>query len=304
MRKRLYYILIFFCCTALYAQQEPHYTQYMYNMSIVNPAYVIDEPGFVEVGTLYRTQWVGIEGAPKTANAFANIPLNNKIELSVNYLNDEIGSNIKQTENMLNLDFAYKIKLNETLNMSFGMRVGFDHLSTNVFQSNVSGDPFFDNTRKTVLNIGAGAFMFHEKYYVGLSSPNLLPNDIDGNNDVFYQNELHLFLIGGYVFDITSDLKLKPSTVVKHVNGSPFSFDISANALYQDKFELGVSYRYQDAVTAMAGIEVWSGLRFGYAYDFNTSALNNFNNGSHEFILTYRFDVLGLSKKYSSPRFY
>jgi len=304
MKIKLHHILILFCCSALYAQQEPHYTQYMFNMGVVNPAYVIDEPSFVEVGTLYRTQWVGIEGAPRTANAFANVPLSDKIELSLNYLNDEIGDNIKQTENMLNLDFAYKIKLNETLGMSFGMRVGFDHLSTNVFQSNVSGDPFFDNTQKTVLNIGAGVFMFHENYYVGLSSPNLLPNQIDANNDVFYQNELHLFLIGGYVFDITSDLKLKPSTVVKHVNGAPLSFDISANALYLDKFELGVSYRYQDAIATMVGIEVLTGLRFGYAYDFNTSALNDFNNGSHEFILTYRFDVLGLSKKYSSPRFY
>ncbi|WP_299522603.1 type IX secretion system membrane protein PorP/SprF [Winogradskyella sp.] len=304
MKIRLYYILIFFCCTTLYAQQEPHYTQYMYNMSIVNPAYVINEPSFVEVGTLYRTQWVGIDGAPRTANAFANIPLSDKIEISLNYLNDEIGDNIKQTENMFSVDFAYKIKLNETLNMSFGMRAGFDHLSTNVFESNVSGDSFFDNTQKTVLNIGAGVFMFHEDYYVGLSSPNLLPNEIDANNDVFYQNELHLFLIGGYVFDINSDLKLKPSTVVKYVNGAPLSFDISANALYQEKFELGVSYRYDDAFTAMAGVEVFTGLRFGYAYDFNTNALNDFNNGSHEFILTYRFDVLGLSKKYSSPRFY
>jgi len=269
------YILIFLCGASLYAQQEPHYTQYMYNMSIINPAYMINEMSIVEVGTLYRSQWVGIDGAPKTANAFANIPLSDKIEISLNYLNDEIGDNIKQTENVFNVDFAYKIKLTETLDMSFGMKVGFDHLSTNVFESNVSGDPFFDNTRKTVLNIGAGAFMYHDNYYIGLSSPNLLPNEIDANNDVFYQNKLHLFLIGGYVFDINQDIKLKPSTVIKHVFGAPLSFDISANALYQEKF-----------------------------YDFNTSALNDFNNGSHEFILTYKFDVLGLSKKYSSPRFY
>ena len=124
MKIKLHHILILFCCSALYAQQEPHYTQYMFNMGVVNPAYVIDEPSFVEVGTLYRTQWVGIEGAPRTANAFANVPLSDKIELSLNYLNDEIGDNIKRTENMLNLDFAYKIKLNETLGMSFGMRIG------------------------------------------------------------------------------------------------------------------------------------------------------------------------------------
>ena len=303
MKIRLY-ILTFLCSVSLFAQQEPHYTQYMYNMSIINPAYMINEPGLIEVGTLYRSQWVGIDGAPETGNIFANIPLSDKIELSLNYLNDEIGDNIKQTENVFNIDVAYKIKLTETLDLSFGMKVGFDHLSTNVFQSNVSGDPFFENTRKTLLNIGAGVFAFNDNYYVGLSSPNLLPNELDTNNDILYQNELHIFLIGGYVFDINEDIKLKPSTVVKYVAGAPLSFDISANALYQEKFELGVSYRYKDAVTAMVGIEVFQDFRLGYAYDFNTSVLKDFNNGSHEFILTYKFDILGLSKKYSSPRFY
>ncbi len=265
---------------------------------------MINEPGLVEVGALYRTQWVGIDGAPKTGNIFANIPLSNRIELSVNFLNDDVGSAIRQTENAFNIDAAYKIKLNETLDLSFGMKVGFDHLSTSFHQSNVNTDALFENTQKTVLNIGAGLFVFQEKYYVGLSSPNLLPNDIDSNNEIQYQNKLHVFLIGGYVFDVNEDLKLKPSTVVKQVAGAPFSFDVSANALYLEKFELGVSYRFQDAVTGMVGIEVFRDLRVGYAYDFNTSALNDFNSGSHEFILTYRFDVLGLSKKYSSPRFY
>lgn len=276
----------------------------MYNMNIINPAYMINEPGLIEVGALYRTQWVGIDGAPKTGNVFANIPLSDRIELSLNFLNDEIGNTIRQTENVFNIDAAYKIKLNEELNLSFGMKVGFDHLSTSFHQSNVNTDPLFGNSQKTVLNIGAGVFLFQKNYYVGLSSPNLLPNDIDSNNDVQYQNNLHVFLIGGYVFDVTDDLKLKPSTVIKQVNGAPLSFDISANALFLEKFELGVSYRYQDAFTGIIGIEVLRDLRVGYAYDFNTSALQDYNSGSHEFILTYRFDVLGLGKKYSSPRFY
>ncbi|QRM88113.1 type IX secretion system membrane protein PorP/SprF [Lacinutrix sp. WUR7] len=298
------YIIMLLCSASLYAQQEPHYTQYMYNMNIINPAYMINEPGLVEVGALYRSQWVGIDGAPKTGNVFANIPLSDRIEISINYLNDEIGQNIKQTENVFNVDAAYKMKINETLDLSFGMKAGFDHLSTSFNESNVSGDPLFANTKKTVLNIGAGVFLFQEKYYVGLSAPNLLPNEIDANDEVQYQNKMHLFLIAGYVFDINDDLKLKPSTVVKQTAGAPLSFDISANALFKEKFELGVSYRYQDAITAMAGIEVLQDLRIGYAYDFNTSALKTYNNGSHEFLLTYRFDVLGLSKKYSSPRFY
>jgi len=303
MKPILYTIILLFSLN-FFAQQEPHYTQYMYNMSIVNPAYMINEPGLIEVGALYRTQWVGLDGAPKTANAFANIPLSDKIELSVNFLNDEIGSSIRQTENVFNINAAYKINLNQDLNLSFGLKAGFDHLSTSFHQSNVSTDPLFGNSQKTVLNIGTGAFLFHKKYYVGLSTPNLLPNEIDVNDDVQYTNRLHFFLIGGYVFDIANDLKLKPSTVLKQVVGSPLSFDVSVNALYLEKFELGLSYRFQDAVTGMVGIEVLHDLRVGYAYDFNTSNLKDFNSGSHEFIITYRFDILGLSKKYSSPRFY
>ncbi len=301
MRPLIIIIVLFFGLVSQ-AQQNPHYTQYMYNMNVVNPAYMIDEPGLIEVGTLYRSQWVGIEGAPKTGNVFANIPLNDKIELSVSYLNDRIGDVVNQ--DLFNIDFAYRINLTDDLNLSFGLKAGIDNLRFDFSGTNVSSDALFQNTSKTVLNIGAGAFLFKEEFYVGLSSPNLIPSDLDINNDVLYQNAIHVFLIGGYVFTLNDDFKLKPSTVVKMVSGAPLSFDISANAMYVDRFELGVSYRYQDAVTALAGFKITPELRIGYAYDFNTSALNDFNSGSHEFMLTYRFDVLGLSKKYSSPRFY
>lgn len=297
-------ILAIICGLSAYAQQEPQYTQYMYNMSMVNPAYMINEPGIIQFGSLYRTQWVGIDGAPRTANVFAHIPLNDRIELSVNYLNDNIGDKINQSENVFNIDAAYKIKLGNDLNISFGLKMGFDHLNLSAIGSNVSSDPSFGNTNKTVLNIGAGIFAFKDAYYLGLSSPNLIPNDVSFNSDVYYRNKPHVFLIGGYVFDIIDDLKLKPSTVVKYVGGAPLSFDLSINALYQEKFELGVSYRYQDAISGLAGFNVTPNLKLGYAYDFNSSKLKSFNNGSHEFILLYKFDLLGLSKTYSSPRFY
>ncbi|MDO5974389.1 PorP/SprF family type IX secretion system membrane protein [Flavivirga jejuensis] len=298
------FIVFIICGLSVFAQQEPQYTQYMYNMSLVNPGYMINEPSIVQVGSLYRTQWVGIEGAPKTANAFANIPLSEKVELSVNYLNDNVGGNVNLSENVFNVNAAYKINLQKDLNLSFGIKMGFDHINFSALGSNVGGDPLFQNTNKTVINIGAGVFLFHKNYYVGLSSPNLIPSDLDVNSDVVYKDKPHAFLIGGYVFDINSEFKLKPSAVVKYVTGSPLSFDISTNVLYQNTFELGISYRYQDAVAGLAGINITPNLKVGYAYDFNTNKLNTYNNGSHEFILLYRFDVLGLSKKYSSPRFY
>ncbi len=289
---------------AVCAQQEPQYTNYMYNMSMVNPGYMINEPGIIQVGSLYRTQWVGIKGAPKTANVFGNVPINNKIELSVNYLNDDIGDNINFNENVFNIDVAYKINLRNDLNVSFGIKMGVDHLSFNALGSNVSTDPLFENESKTLLNIGAGVFLFNTNYYVGLSSPNLIPSDLNINSSSFYQNKSHAFFIAGYVFDLGTDFKLKPSTVVKYVGGAPLSFDVSANVLFKKRIELGASYRYEDAISGLAGFHITSNLMLGYVYDFNISTLKTYNNGSHEFILLYKFDILGLSKTYSSPRFY
>jgi type IX secretion system PorP/SprF family membrane protein len=302
--KLFFLIVAVLCGVSIYAQQEPHYTQYMYNMSTVNPGYMTNEPGLIKVGSLYRTQWVGIEGAPKTANIFAHIPLNERIELSLNYLNDKIGSNGNLQENVFNIDVAYKIKLKENLNLSFGMKMGLGQLSFDFSNTNLSSDVAFQNTNKTLFNIGAGAFLFKEQFYIGVSSPNLIPTEISNNSETIYTRKQHLFLIGGYVFKMNDNIKLKPSTVIKHVNGAPLTFDFSTNVLLYNKFEIGASYRYQDAVSGLLGFNVTNNLRLGYAYDFNTSELNNFNSGSHEFVLRYTFDVLGLSKKYDSPRFY
>lgn len=305
MKIKINLVITFIICgLSAFCQQEPQYTQYMYNMGIVNPGYMINEPGIVQTGSLYRAQWVGIDGAPKTANLFANIPLSNNMELGFNYLNDYIGDVINLSENAFNANLAYKINLNNDVKVSLGFKVGFDHLNFSALGSNVSNDPLFQNTKKTVMNVGAGVFVFKDQFYVGLSSPNLIPNRLEVDTDVLYADKPHVFLIGGYVFNINDDFKLKPSTVVKYVEGAPFSFDISANVLYLNRFELGVSYRYQDAVSGLVGVNVNPNLKLGYAYDFNTSRLGDYNNGSHEFILLYRFDLLGLSKKYSSPRFY
>ncbi len=291
------------CSVSTYAQQDPQYTQYMYNMSVVNPGYMINEPSFIQVGGLYRSQWVGVEGAPKTANVFGHIPLNDKIELSLNIFNDQIGGVLFQ--NAFNVDTAYKITLNNDLNVSFGVKLGVDYLSFDFSNTNVFDDPQFPTAKRTVFNFGAGVFVFKEKFYVGLSSPSLIPTTFDvENSDTLYTNAPHMFLIGGYVFDATNDLKVKPSAVVKQVFGSPLSFDVSLNALYKNRFELGAAYRYEDAVSALAGFNITPSLRLGYAYDFTTNALKDFNSGGHELVLLYKFDLLGLSKKYSSPRFY
>jgi len=303
MMKKILYIVVAVCSLKLQAQQEPHYTQYMYNMSVINPAYVIDEPGIVELGSLYRSQWVGLSGAPKTANIFVHIPLNNQVEVSVNYHNDQIGSTYSITQNVFNIDAAYKMKLNETLKLAFGLKGGFNNLNFSYMNTD-NPDPSVERSSTTAINFGAGIFLFDSAYYIGLSSPNLVPSKLAINEIDAYKNTPHLFLVAGYVFDLSYTFKIKPSMVLKEVFGAPLSYDASVNVLYLDRFEIGVSYRNQDAYAGLLGIQVTPSLKLGYSYDYNTSDLGEFNTGSHEFILLYRFDLLGLRKNYSSPRFY
>ncbi|WP_299180933.1 type IX secretion system membrane protein PorP/SprF [uncultured Aquimarina sp.] len=305
MKSRLIFSIAIVFCSVLYAQQEPQYSQYMYNMSTVNPAYVTNQSGLISTGLLYRRQWTGIEGSPETANVFGNIPLSEKIELSVNYVNDRIGEAISTNNNFFNVDFAYITRISDRFKLSYGLKVGINSFKLDASGSDVADDPAFAaNNSELQLNIGAGLFLFSNNFYAGISSPNLLPNEVAVDGIGVSQSKTHLYGVAGFVFDLVDEVKLKPSMVIKQVLDSPLTFDISLNSLIYNKFELGVSYRYEDAFIALAGFNITRNLKVGYSYDFSTSELSGYNNGSHEIILLYNFDLLNFSNKYTSPRFY
>ncbi|SEK35237.1 type IX secretion system membrane protein, PorP/SprF family [Aquimarina amphilecti] len=305
MKSRFIFSIAIVFCSVLYAQQEPQYSQYMYNMSTVNPAYVKNQSGLISTGLLYRRQWTGIEGSPETANVFGNIPISEKIELSVNYVNDRIGEAISTNNNFFNIDFAYITRISDRFKMSYGLKTGINSFKLNASGSDVADDPAFAaNNSELQLTIGAGLFLFSNNFYAGISSPNLLPNDVAVDGIGVSQSKTHLYGVTGFVFDLVDEVKLKPSMVIKQVLDSPLTFDISLNSLIYNKFELGVSYRYEDAFIALAGFNITRNLKVGYSYDFSTSELSGYNNGSHEIILLYNFDLLNFSNKYTSPRFY
>ncbi len=288
-----------------YAQQEPQYSQYMYNMSTVNPAYVVNQSGLISTGLLYRKQWTGLDGSPQTANVFGNIPISEKIELSVNYVNDRIGDAISTNNNFFNIDFAYVTRISDRFRLSYGLKTGINSFKLDASGSNVANDPAFaDNNAKLQFNVGAGLFLFSHNFYAGISSPNLLPNDVNLGEFGVSETKTHIYGVSGFIFDLVDEVKLKPSMVIKQVIDSPLTFDVSLNSLIYDKFELGVSYRYEDAFIALAGFNITKSLKVAYSYDFSTSELSGYNNGSHEIILLYNFDLLNLSNKYTSPRFY
>lgn len=305
MKLKLFFVITIVFCSMIYAQQEPQYSQYMYNMSTVNPAYATAQSGLISTGILYRKQWTGIEGGPQTANVFGNIPMSEKIELSVNYVNDRIGDAIPVNNDYINVDFAYITRISDQTRLSYGLKAGINNLRIDPSGSDVASDPAFaDNTSTTELNIGAGLYLFTNNFYAGISSPNLLPSDIDIDGVGVAQTKTHIYGIAGYVFDFVDEVKLKPSMVIKQVLDSPLTFDLSLNSLIYDKFELGASYRYKDSFIALAAFNITQNLKIGYSYDFSVSDLSGYNDGSHEIVMLFNFDLLKFSNKYSSPRFF
>ena len=312
MKKLILFVFFFLSILKATAQQEPHFTQYMSNMSVINPAYATGTPSVLNLGTLYRHQWAGIKGAPKTMTLFAHTPINDKIETGISLVSDDIGDGAKKETNVF-ADFAYILQLDETQKLSFGLKAGFSNISTNFngFKLN-SGDvstdlAFEENVNETTPNIGVGAYYFTDNYYVGLSVPNILKSEHSGasNGQInsFGSRKVHGYLTGGYVFDINENFKLKPAAMAIFVEGSPVSVDLTANVLYNEKFELGAAYRFGDAVSVLMNVNVTPNLKIGYSYDYTTSNLSQFNSGSHEIVLLYNLNLLG--KGYDkSPRFF
>ncbi|TGV00921.1 PorP/SprF family type IX secretion system membrane protein [Flavivirga rizhaonensis] len=295
-----------------FAQQDPQFTQYMYNMSIINPAYATADEAILNLGGLYRTQWVGVEGAPKTGTFFAHTPINEKIEMGISFSNDNIGDIVN--ENNIYADFAYILPVGFEAKLSLGIKAGVTLFDVNfdgfnLQSGNVSTDVAFnENISKTFPNLGIGAFYFTENYYIGLSAPNLLTTKhIETENGVKSTGvqDIHYFLTGGYVFNINRDVKFKPAFMAKSVRGAPLSLDITANVLFNNRFEAGLGYRLDDAISGLVSFRVTPELKIGYAYDFTTTNLGDFNSGSHEIFILFDIDLFGLKGGYDrSPRFF
>lgn len=296
--KLLIGILALMSITSVFGQQDAQYTQYMYNMNILNPAYA-GSKGITSLGILGRTQWVGVDGAPQTATLSLHTPVGKAVGLGLSIIHDEIGP-VK--ENNLFADFSYTINTSEKGSLAFGIKGGVSFLDVGNLTT-LEPDPLNIPIHQTSPNFGAGIYYYTNKYYLGLSAPNFLETrhlEKKGGIVSTASEKMHYFLTTGYVFDITDNLKLKPSTMIKATSGAPLSVDLSANLLVSEKFELGLSYRFDDSISGILGFNVNEDFRIGYAYDYTTSKFGNFNNGSHELMLLFDFNRRNLT----SPRFF
>ncbi len=289
----------------LQAQQDPHYTQYMYNMSVMNPAYAGSKEN-LSMGLLYRKQWVDIEDAPTTGTFFGHTPVGKNLGLGLSFIKDKIGP---VEENNVYADISYTLNLGGEHKLAFGIKTGLTFHKVGLFDDVYptlpdANDPAFsENTSNSYFNIGSGFFYYTNKYYLGLSVPNLMKSKhLDFNGREYGSEVSHYFLTGGYVFDINENLKFKPFFMMKSAFGAPTSLDLSSNFLFNQKFEVGATYRLDDSFGAMVNYAITPNLKLGYAYDHIISDLNVTTPSSHEIILL--FDLNFPRKVSSSPRFF
>ena len=285
------------------AQQDPQYTQYMYNTMSVNSAYA-GQRGGLSITSLYRTQWVGVDGAPKTLTFGIHSPLRNeRLGLGFSVISDQLGP---AKETSADLNFSYSIPMDESgsTELSFGLKAGFHLLDTD-WSKGIFQNPdavFNDNVNLFSPTLGVGMYLHSDRWYLGLSVPNFLTTDhYDDYQESIAVERLHYFLIAGYVFDLSENTKLKPAALVKAVSGAPLIADVSLNALFNNKLTLGIAYRWDDSFSGLAGFQITDKLFVGYAYDATTTNLNNYNSGTHEIMLRFELQQLG---KILSPRFF
>lgn len=307
------FVLLSMGVNSLFAQQDAQYTQYMYNTLSVNPAYA-GSRGQLSIAALYRAQWVGLDGAPTTQTLNLHSPIrNSRLGYGISIVNDEIGDGVVQ-ETYLDAVLSYTIDVSQEAKLSFGLKAGGNLLSLDFnglrnFDAEVVDGENVDN--KFSPNFGIGAYYHTNSFYLGLSAPNLLEtehfdnSDSDSNEVNFLSKErINFYLITGYVFDLNPNLKFKPALLTKVVGGAPLQVDLSANFMFNEKFTFGAAYRWDAAVSALAGFQITDQIMLGLAYDRETTELGGtqFNDGTFEVFL--RFELVKSFRRLVSPRFF
>lgn len=293
-----------FVGTVANAQQEPQYTQYMYNTLTVNPGYT-GSVGYLDAVLLHRTQWVGIDGAPTTQSFSVHSPaLHERVGLALSAINDRIGP---ANEVYVDANFSYTLPVGPEAKLAFGLKAGANILNIDWSKGRAyhEGDPLLNTNINNEITpmVGAGLYYYTDKWYAGLSVPNLIrSNHYDDVLETNMSDRLHYYVIGGYVFTISDNLKFKPAVLGKIVSGAPVTIDASANFLLYEKLTLGAAYRWDDAVSGLAGFQVHRNIWVGYSYDYSTTELTKYNEGSHEIIL--RFQLVPKAARLKSPRFF
>ena len=309
--KRIYIILfiMFIANATAFSQTEPMYSQYMYNMLGVNPAYAGNREA-TSFNFFQRNQWIGLKGAPKTTSlSIDKAAKDGKIGLGFQAYDDRLGV---ESATGFNAIISSRVKVSEIGVLSGGISFGLMNYRLNlndVMNRYTTTDPSFISSAKPSQwnpSVGMGVYYNTDKLYIGLSTPSILrsrlakyENFVSG---IQKMDDFHLFATAGYVFEVNDDVKLKPSTMIKMVSGAPIELDLNLNVWLKDLIGIGGSYRTGDAFIGMVEIQATDNLRFGYAYDMPFTPLKYFTRGSHELMLRYEFG--SFKTKIKSTRYF
>jgi type IX secretion system PorP/SprF family membrane protein len=294
MRRLIFIFLIISSYT--YAQHNVLYSQYYFSGILINPAYAGSQNA-LNLTSIYRNQWTGIEGAPKNLSIGIHSPLkNDKVNLGLIFLNNKFGITCESRAMAV---YAYKLKLGKGA-LSFGLQGGVEYYKNDLTQirSTDNGDPVFEpSVEKKIHGIfGAGIFYKSENMIAGLSVPILYSTRKDYS--ISYSP---VILSTGFLCKMNDNIVIKPAGLVRYIKNSPVEGDISAAVYYKEVIGLGVGYRSNEAVYGYLDLKLNEQFSVGYCYDYTLSSLNLYSNGSHEFMLRYIFSYKLNTK---SPRYF
>jgi type IX secretion system PorP/SprF family membrane protein len=299
-------VIVLISTKSLFGQQEPQYSQYMFNMMSVNPAYTGTREALNAL-MISRWQWVGLEGAPRSHTFALHTPIKDKrIGVGASIIADNIGP---VSNTYINLNYSHRFNITEQIKISLGLKGGIYnyYLGLSDLALNEQDNSFTEDYKKNFQpNLGTGAYMYTKEYYVGISIPKLIKTkleEIESSTDIKSELKRHFFVTGGYIFDVHDDWKIKPSVLGKMVEGAPPSLDITAQALYKNKIWMGTTYRIGDALAFLFEIQATRQLIVGYSFDYTLSDMGNMSSGTHEILIS--FDFAGFSNdKVKSPRYF
>ena len=296
-RMRGVVVCVWFCCTLIHcmAQQDPLFSQYQFNTLVINPAYA-GTRGMMSLMALSRHQWIGFDGAPSTQTFTMHTPFSGShVSLGFSIIHDKL---IPVNQTGFYGDYAYSIRLSSNSNLSFGLKGGLNRIVTNMSALSPlpgSSDPAYSGGNESLLlpNFGFGIYLYHPHYFFGASVPKLLQNDLSSggvNQSVLTGHEIrHYFVMGGFVMNVTDQLKLKPSLMMRVAEAAPLSVDLNLTAVCFDRLWIGGMYRQGSAFGGLIQMQFNEQWRIGYAVEYSINDLQQYNDGTHELMIGYEF---------------
>jgi len=290
MRGYIFSLFLILTGAAVFGQQQATISQYMFNGLSINPAYA-GSRGVLTATVLARYQSLGLEGAPNTQSFSADAPMiNKKIGLGLLVVRDNI-SVINQYS--INIAYAFRIKVSNLGYFAMGLQGGINSINaeySKVLAQNPNDPAFQEDVRSTRPNFGFGLYYNTDRFYVGLSAPQLANNVFTRGPDLTtIKQDNPIILTGGYVFNITRAVHFKPSTLLKFVAGEAVEYDINAHFSFDDVLWVGASLKVLNGLDILTEVQVTRQLRIGYSYSFTTNALRTVDLGSHELMISYKF---------------